>query len=85
MHDSVCLEIVLILRQGRAQFALNVPHAQKSFWTHPMVVLGDVGHVESCFGPFGDSVGVGRGRCMVCAKHTVGSEIVLDAPDSTPR
>jgi hypothetical protein len=23
-------------------------------------------------------------RCMVCAKHTVGSEIVLDAPDSTP-
>jgi hypothetical protein len=21
----------------------------------------------------------------VCAKHTVGSEIVLDAPDSTPR
>jgi hypothetical protein len=24
-------------------------------------------------------------RCMVCAKHIVGSEIVLDAPDSTPR
>jgi hypothetical protein len=24
-------------------------------------------------------------RCMVCAKYTVGSEIVLDAPDSTPR
>jgi uncharacterized membrane protein len=23
-------------------------------------------------------------RCMVCAKHTVGSEIVLDAPNSTP-
>jgi hypothetical protein len=23
-------------------------------------------------------------RCTVCAKHTVGSEIVLDAPDSTP-
>ena len=22
-------------------------------------------------------------RCMVCAKHTIGSEIVLDAPDST--
>jgi hypothetical protein len=21
-------------------------------------------------------------RCMVCAKHTVGSEIILDAPDS---
>jgi hypothetical protein len=24
-----------------------------------MVVLGDVGHVESRFGPFGDGVGVG--------------------------
>jgi hypothetical protein len=24
-------------------------------------------------------------RCTVCAKHTVGLEIVLDAPDSTPR
>ena len=23
-----------------------------------MVLLGDVGHVESCFGPFGDSVRV---------------------------
>ena len=22
-------------------------------------------------------------RCTVCAKHTIGSEIVLDAPDST--
>jgi len=24
-------------------------------------------------------------RFMVCAKHTIGSEIVLDAPDATPR
>jgi hypothetical protein len=24
-------------------------------------------------------------RCTVCAKQTVGSEIILDAPDSTPR
>jgi hypothetical protein len=22
-------------------------------------------------------------RCMVCAKRTIGSEIILDAPDST--
>jgi hypothetical protein len=26
---------------------------------HPMVLLGDVGHIESRFGPFGDGVGVG--------------------------
>jgi hypothetical protein len=24
-------------------------------------------------------------RCMVYAEHTIGSEIVLDAPDETPR
>ena len=24
-------------------------------------------------------------RCTVCAKHTIGSEIVLDALDGTPR
>jgi hypothetical protein len=36
----------------------NVPQADKSFWTHLMELLGDLGHVESCFGPFGDSVSV---------------------------
>jgi hypothetical protein len=24
-------------------------------------------------------------RCAVCAKHTIGSEIVLNAPDGCPR
>jgi hypothetical protein len=24
-------------------------------------------------------------RCLVCAKHTIGSEIILDVPDGTPR
>jgi hypothetical protein len=41
-----------------AWFASNVTEAQKSFWTHSMELLGDVGHVESHFGPFGDSVSV---------------------------
>ena len=50
-----------------------------------MELLGDVGHVEPHFDPFGDSVSVGEVRCMVCAKHTIGSEIVLDVPDGTPR
>jgi hypothetical protein len=58
MIDSVRLEIVLILTQDRTQFASNVPQAQKLFWTHPMELQGDVGHVESRFGPFGDSVGI---------------------------
>jgi hypothetical protein len=36
----------------------NVPLAQKSFWTHPMELLGDMGHVEYHFSPFGGSVSV---------------------------
>ena len=24
-------------------------------------------------------------RCLVCAERTIGSEIILDAPDATPR
>ena len=52
-----------------------------------MELLGDVGHVES------RSVRLEmvlvlllvlvQDRCTVCAKRTIGSEIILDAPDST--
>jgi hypothetical protein len=48
---------------------------------HPTELLGDVGHVKSCFDPSGDGVTVGEVRCMVCAKHTIGSRIILDASD----
>jgi hypothetical protein len=48
-----------------------------------MELQGDVGHVESHFGPFGDNASVCSRLVQVCAKHTVGSEILLDAPDST--
>ena len=48
-----------------------------------MELLGDVGHVESQFFPFGDSVSVGQDGCTVYAKRTLGSEIILDAPDRT--
>jgi hypothetical protein len=26
-----------------------------------------------------------QGTCMVCAEYIIGSEIILDAPDETPR
>jgi hypothetical protein len=26
-----------------------------------------------------------QGRCIVCVKRTIGSEIILDAPDDTSR
>ena len=50
-----------------------------------MELLGDVGHVESSFGPFGDGVVLVQDRCTICAKRTIGSDIVSDAPDGTPR
>jgi hypothetical protein len=68
-----------------AWFAPNVPHAQKSFLTHSMELLDDVGHVESCFGPFGDILVSMQDWSPVCAKCTIGSKIVLDTPDGTPR
>jgi hypothetical protein len=49
-----------------------------------MEVQGDMGHVESRIGPFGDGVSVGV-RCMVCAKHTIGSKFILDTSDGTRR
>jgi hypothetical protein len=54
-------------------------------WTHLMDLLGDVGHVESRFSPFGDMLLSVQDRCTVCAKRTIGSEIILDAPDGSPR
>jgi hypothetical protein len=38
-------------------------------WEHPTVLLGDVGQVKACFGPFID-------RCTVCAESTTGMETV---------
>jgi hypothetical protein len=38
-----------------ARFALNVPLAQKCFWTPVVVLLGDEALVDAHFGPFGDS------------------------------
>jgi hypothetical protein len=51
---------------------------------HPMELLGAVGHVESRF--FLETVLASvEDRCTVCTKCTIGSEIILDAPDGTPR
>jgi hypothetical protein len=95
-----------------------------------MKLLGDVGHVESCFGLFRDSISIStrhvhslrqvyhrlrnhfghtrwyslvmrlklklvsvhleivpiltQDRCKICTKCTIGSEIILDAPNGTP-
>ena len=50
-----------------------------------MVLLHDEAQVEARFGPLGDCANLDTDRCMVCAKHTIGLEIILDAPDGTTR
>jgi hypothetical protein len=46
-----------------------------------MVLLGDEAQVEAHFSLFRDMIIMTQHRCIVCDKHTKGSEIVLDAPD----
>ena len=65
-----------------------------------MALLRDKAQVEAHFGPLGDSANLDVDRCMVCldivliltqdrrtvcAECTIGSEIVLDANNGTPR
>ena len=45
-----------------------------------MELLGDVGLVESCFGPFGDMLVLVQDSCTVYAKSTIGFDIVFSAP-----
>jgi hypothetical protein len=50
-----------------------------------MVLIGDKAQVEARFGLFRDSANLDEDRCMVYAECTIGSKIILDAPDGTPR
>ena len=50
-----------------------------------MELLGDVGHVESHSVYLEMVLVLVQDRCTVCAKRTIGSDIILDAPDGTPR
>jgi len=49
------LETVLVSEQDRCMVCAKHTMAQKSFWTHPMVLQGDEAQVEAHFGPFRDS------------------------------
>ena len=48
-----------------------------------MELLGDVGHVECHLFRLETMLVSVQDRSMVCARRTIGSEIVLDAPDGT--
>ena len=64
---------------------LDIPLAQKLFWMHSSVPLGDEAQVEARFGLLDMVRILTQDRCTVCDKRTIGSEIILDAPDGTPR
>ena len=50
-----------------------------------MVLLGDVGHVESHLFYLEMMLVLVQYGCTVCAKRTIGLDIILDALDGTSR
>ena len=50
-----------------------------------MVPLRDNAQVEARFVLLDIELILTQDRCMVCDERTIGSEIILDAPDETPR
>ena len=50
-----------------------------------MELLGYMGHVESRLVRLETVLVLLQDRCMVFAKRTIGSDIILDAPGGTPR
>ena len=55
----VRLEVVLASVQDRCTVCTNCTIGSEIILDAPEVLLGYVGHVETCFGPFGDGVSVG--------------------------
>ena len=51
---SVYLEVVLVSVQDRCTVSAKRTIGSETFWTRPMVLLGDEPQVEARFGPFGD-------------------------------
>ena len=50
-----------------------------------MVPLGDEAQVEARFGLSDIVLILTQDRYLVCVERTIGTEIILDAPDGTPR
>ena len=72
------LEIVLVSVEDRSTVYAKHTIGSDIVFNILMVLLGDEAQVEAPFSPFGD-------RCAACVERTIGLEIILDAPDGTPR
>jgi hypothetical protein len=53
---------------------------RKSFWTHPVVLLGDETQVTAWFNLLEIEVILTQDKCTVCAKYTIGSEFFWTHP-----
>jgi hypothetical protein len=53
------LEMLLVSMEDRCRVCTKRIIGLEIILDHPMELLGDVGHLESHFGPFGDGVSVG--------------------------
>jgi hypothetical protein len=51
---------------------------------HPIELLGEMGHVEIVSVRLETALVLVQDRCTVYVEHTIGSKIVLDAPNGTP-
>ena len=76
----VCLEMVLMLVQDRCTVCATY-HLGRTRWYSSVTKLNwklVLVHLEIVLILIQD-------RCTVCPERTIGSEIILDAPDGTPR
>jgi hypothetical protein len=73
----VRLETVFVLVQYRCTVCAEHTIGSKSFWTHPMILLGDEAQVEACLSPFGDSgnLDARKVRCLCQMYHRLGNRV----------
>ena len=64
---------MLILTQDSCTVCVERTIGSEIMLDAPDGILGDVGHVESLFFPFGDSISVSAKRFMVCPRRTIDS------------
>jgi hypothetical protein len=60
-------------------------HRLKNCFGQMMELLGDVAQMEARFASFEIVLMSIQDRCTVCAGHVIVMEIILGAPDGTPR
>jgi hypothetical protein len=60
-------------------------HRLRNHLGQMMELLGDVGQMELVSVSFEIVLISTQDRCTVCIEHAIGLEVILDAPDGTPR